>query len=230
MNSPMACASGRFARSWLLHYCCLFATAAAAAASDDPVGLAVAGLQRRYASVRAVSANFEQTYRAPGVEQTESGILWMQKPGLMRWQYRVPETKLFIADGRETFLYAPEDRQVLVRRFSASDLHSTPLQFLLGQGEISNSYSASWEMEGKRKFEGTLLLRLVPRSPEPEYAYVILECDAKTFDLRRLVVRERGGNTSEFVLSNMVANPKVDKKQFQFRIPRGVEVVRLDER
>jgi outer membrane lipoprotein carrier protein len=205
-----------------------FATSRGYAVED--LASAIAGLQRRYAAVNTMRADFLQTYRAPGVDQTESGTMTMKKPGLMRWEYREPEIKLFVADGRDTYLYTPEDRQVLVQRFTAADLRSTPLRFLLGQGDIEGSFFVSWEPDLKPMAAGTLLLRLTPRSTETGYAHVTIECDGSSFDMRRMVIHERTGNTSEFVFRNLQTNVKIDNKQFQFKIPKGVEVVRLDEK
>jgi outer membrane lipoprotein carrier protein len=196
----------------------------------EDLASAIAGLQRRYAGVNTMRADFRQTYRAPGVEQTESGTMTMKKPGLMRWEYREPEMKLFVADGRDTYLYTPEDRQVLVQRFTAADLRGTPLRFLLGQGDIEGSFFVSWEPDLKPMASGTLLLRLTPRSAETGYAHVTIECDGNSFDVRRMVIHERAGNTSEFLFRNLQTNVKIDNKQFQFKIPKGVEVVRLDEK
>jgi outer membrane lipoprotein carrier protein len=197
---------------------------------QEPVLSLVAKVQQRYAAVTSVSADFRQTYRAPGVDMNESGTFWMKKPGLMRWEYREPETKLFVADGRDTYLYNPQDRQVMVRRFNASELHSTPLQFLLGRGDILKSFYVSRETESAARIQGTVLLRLVPREPDPNYAYFDLECDQNTFDLRRILVRERTGNTSEFLLTNLVTNPKIEDKKFEFKTPKGAEVIRLDDK
>jgi len=187
-------------------------------------------LQQRYASVTSVAGDFQQNYHAPGVDITESGAFWMKKPGLMRWEYRDPETKLFVSDGRETYLYRPEDRQVLVSRFSPSELHSTPLEFLLGRGDILKSFKVSDETQIRPRITGDVLLRLAPVEPDPNYSYFVLECDPKSFDLRRIVIRENAGNTSEFILTNLQANVQVDNKRFEFKIPKGVEVIRVDEK
>jgi len=188
----------------------------------------VAGLQARYAGVESVSADFEQTYRGPGVLQREAGVFYMKKPGLMRWEYRSPAVKLFVADGRTSYLYMPEERQVLVSPLTDEELRSTPLQFLLGRGRIMESFAVSWETELEPAAGGTVLLRLVPRSPEPSYAYVVLECDRATYDLRRVVIRESTGHTSEFLLANLRTNVRIDGGKFRFKIPSGVEVVRLE--
>ncbi len=190
----------------------------------------IAGLQKRYAMIQSVGADFRQTYRAAGIDQTESGTLIMKKPGLMRWEYQSPEAKLFVADGKDTYLYTPADRQVLVRRFSAADLHSTPLEFLLGQGDIKQSFAASWEQTDEPDANGVYAVRLTPRSPDAEYAYFVIGFDARSYDIRRISIQERIGNTSEFLFNNLKFNVRVEPKQFSFKIPKGVEVVRLDEK
>jgi outer membrane lipoprotein carrier protein len=216
----------RLKSAWLVLAALLSAIPGWSAQTD--LQAAVAGLQRRYAAVASIRCDFVQTYRAPGVDQTESGVLYMKKPGLMRWEYRSPEVKLFIADGRDTWLYMPEDRQVFVQRFTTEDLRSTPLQFLLGQGDLGRSSDVSWEGSGDS--EGNLFLRLTPRAAEPDYGWLDLACDRATFDLRRIEIHERTGNVSEFVFRNMQVNGKTDGGLFQFKVPKGVEIVRLDNK
>jgi len=153
----------------------------------------------------------------------------MKRPGLMRWEYRQPETKLFVADGREAFLYIPLDRQVTIQPFSASDMRGTPLEFLLGGTDIRKSFVVSWENNFRPTAEPTLLIRLTPRSGQSEYEFLVLDLDPKNYDLRRIAIHEHGGNTSTFRLSNLTANSKIDNKEFQFKPPKGTEVMRLEE-
>jgi outer membrane lipoprotein carrier protein len=190
---------------------------------------AISGLQRRYASAETVSGNFQQTYRAPGIDQAQSGVFWLKKPGLMRWEYRSPEEQLFVADGRESFLYVPRDRQVTVQPLTASDLRRTPLEFLMGAGDIPKSFVSSWDTEFAPKADRTVLIRLTPRAKDPAYLFLVLELDQTTFDLRRIVVREPTGNTMEFLLSGVAINRKLEPKLFQFKPPKGTEIMRLDE-
>jgi outer membrane lipoprotein carrier protein len=226
MKSAMMRLSTRILRPCLIWIACL-AQADALSAQTDLAG-AISALQRRYSAVETMRAEFQQIYRAPGVVQTESGVMYMKKPGLMRWEYQVPEVKLFVADGRYTYLYTPADRQVMIQRFTVEDLRSTPVQLLLGQGDIRRDYDVS--RETRDKGSGGIVLRLTPRAGSREYDFIILECDPATYDLRRIMIRERTGNTSEFTFRDLQTNVKVDAGKFQFKIPKGVEVVRLDEK
>ncbi len=198
-------------------------------AQAEDVETVVAGLQRRYASVGTITGNFQQTYRAPGMDQVESGVFWLKRPGYMRWEYRRPEEKLFVADGHESFLYVPQDRQVTVQPLTAADLHNTPLRFLLGDADIDKSFTVSWEMDLRPQMGNTNMIRLTPRKRESEYAFLALELDQTKSDIRRIIIRELSGNTSEFLLTNVSANVKIENKEFQFKIPKGVEIIRLND-
>jgi outer membrane lipoprotein carrier protein len=189
----------------------------------------VEGMQRRYASVSTIKANFQQTYRAPGMEHIESGVFWLKKPGLMRWEYQKPEVKLFIADGKETFLYIPQDKQVTVQPFSVSDMHSTPLKFLLGAGDILKSFAVAWESEFNPKFEKTVMIRLTPRKTESDYSFLALELNKDSYEIQSLAVREHSGDTSRFTFTNIATNVKVNNNSFRFKTPKGVEEVRFSE-
>jgi chaperone LolA len=215
----------RLVAGWILAILLCLPGIAGAYAQD--VSAVVARLEQRYASVKTVTGSFQQTYRAPGINQSESGIFWLKKPGLMRWEYRQPEEKLFIANGKESYLYVPFDRQVTVQDFNPSDLHGTPLELLLGAGGIHKSFTASWEADIRPKTEKPFLIRLEPRSIESTYSYLVLELDRETSDIRRIVIREKTGNTSEFLLTDMTTNVKIEDGKFQFKIPKGIEIVRL---
>ena len=54
----------------------------------------------------------------------------------MRWEYRSPEEKLFLADGKTTWLYIPAEKQA--RKSALKNLEDvrSPLAFLLGKTKL----------------------------------------------------------------------------------------------
>ena len=204
----------------------LVLTASFLAAQD--ASQTVSEVQRRYASVRLLPGPSSRHTVLPDTTG-RSGVFYLQKPGLMRWEYSVPEEKLFVADGRESFLYVPEDRQVTVRALTESDLRNTPFEFLTGSGDITGSFFVEQERELRPALQGTVMIRLTPKTSRADYAFIALEVDRETHEIRRISIREQTGNTSEFIFTNVSYNRKLDRKLFQFRIPQGVEVVRLEE-
>src|SRR5438552_3756907 len=85
-----------------------------------------------YNHLHSLEAEFTELYRGSGMERTETGTLWLKKPGKMRWDYRSPRAKLFVSNGKDVWFYVPDDQQA--RKTAAKKLEDirSPLAFLLG--------------------------------------------------------------------------------------------------
>src|SRR5260221_12834235 len=105
---------------------------ASRAGAEDVLTVAAA-VDAHYNHMRTLQTEFTEVYRGSGIERTESGTLWLKKPGKMRWEYRSPREKLFVSDGKNAWFYVPGDRQA--RRTDARKLDDirSPLAFLLGK-------------------------------------------------------------------------------------------------
>jgi outer membrane lipoprotein-sorting protein len=101
------------------------------------------------------------------------------------------------------------------------------LELLMGAGNIRKIYDVSSEAEFTPMTARGILMRLTPRSGEAQYSFLVLELDEATYDVRRIVIRERTGNTSEFLLTDVKTNAKIEDKKFQFIISKGAEIIRL---
>src|SRR5881409_264404 len=69
-------------------------------------------VDEHYNRLRTLQADFTEIYQGSGIQRTESGTLWLKKPGKMRWEYRSPQEKLFVGDGKDAWLYLPAEKQV----------------------------------------------------------------------------------------------------------------------
>ena len=104
------------------------------------------GIQKYYDSTRDFQAAFQQEYasQALGRKRSSSGFVYIKKPGMMRWDYRSPRAKHFVADGQALYIYDPDLEQVMVdRSFSGSDL-STAVTFLWGRGSLVDEFKVAF--------------------------------------------------------------------------------------
>ena len=190
-------------------------------ARQSPEALAKA-LQQRYQGIKDFTADFSQSYRG-GVLRTrtvEQGTVSVKKPGLMRWEYLKPEKKEFVSDGRKTYLYIPQDKQVIVG--DADTGGSTSSLFLAGKGDISRDFVAAY---APAPVAGTVALKLTPQRRQPDYEYLIVTVDPATLQIRGLITHDSQGGDSTLTFTNLKENQGISDKVFAFRIPRGVDVV-----
>ncbi len=155
----------------------------------------------------------------------EKGHVAIRKPGRMRWTYTAPEEKLFVSDGTKLYSYVPVDKQVYVATLpQGDDAASTPALFLAGRGDLARDFTASMASIAEAP-EGSVALELTPIQPEKEYESLVLVVDRDTLQWRMLVTTDRQGGRSTFAFSNMRENTGVPDREFQFSIPRGVDVI-----
>jgi outer membrane lipoprotein carrier protein len=192
----------------------------------DPEALARA-LQNKYDTVRDFSADFVHTYEGGVLRKTirESGKLVVRKPGQMRWTYTKPEEKTFVSDGRKLYSYIPADRQVYVTSVPPEDQASTPALFLAGKGNLLRDFTVGAATPRGHAGSDTVALKLVPRTKERDYDSLVLVADRKTLQLRALIAEDRQGGRSAFTFSNLRENIGVSDREFEFKIPRGADVI-----
>src|SRR5436305_9036955 len=120
-------------------------------------------VDEHYNQLRSLKAGFTEIYSGTGAERTESGTLWLKKPGKMRWEYRSPKEKLFLSDGKDAWFYVPGDRQA--RKESAKKLEDirSPLAFLLGKTKLAKELRGlSWAPDITPLSPDNVVLRGIP--------------------------------------------------------------------
>jgi outer membrane lipoprotein-sorting protein len=66
---------------------------------------------------------------------------------------------------------------------------------------------------------------LVPKTPQPDYDWLILAVDPSTLALKGLVTVDAQGGISSFSFVNLKENVGLADKEFDFKVPRGVDLV-----
>lgn len=195
------------------------------AADQSPAQLAQE-IQRKYDGIRDFSADFVHTYRGGVLNKqlSERGRLFIKKPGKMRWEYTSPEKKLFVSDGVKIYSYIPADKQVIVSAAPAEDRATTPALFLTGKGNLTRDFVPSFtDMPGLP--QGSRGLKLVPKTGQPDYDWLVLALDPATLELKGLVTVDSQGGTSSFAFANLKENVRLADKEFEFKVPRGVDLL-----
>ncbi|MGE5125396.1 MAG: LolA family protein [Betaproteobacteria bacterium] len=200
-------------------------TAAPPPAAAGDAALAQSLLKRieeHHARTTDLVARFSQSYRSGmlGREITEHGVVSIKKPGRMRWEYKDPEPKLFISDGKTFQFYVPADRQVIVSE--QDEQRSLAARLLSGKGGLAEEFSASLESPQE---EGVMRLLLVPRREQAdvERAFVDVEPSGR---IRAILLDDVQGNRTRFRFSAVRENTGLKDELFRFRVPKGVEVIR----
>jgi outer membrane lipoprotein carrier protein len=184
-----------------------------------------AAVDSHYNHLRSLQTGFTEIYRGSGMDRTESGTLWLKKPGKMRWEYRSPRDKLFVSDGRDAWFYVPDNRQA--RKTTAKKLEDvrSPLAFLLGKTRLEKELQGlSLAPDVEPLQPGNVVLRGVPQALADRVSEILLEI-TPDHQIVRIVIQEVDGPITEYRFADMREDVKIGDGRFQFKPPPGTETV-----
>ena len=187
-------------------------------------------IQQKYDRVADFIADFTHTYEGGVLKKksVEHGTVQIKKPGRMRWDYTSPEKKLFVADGRKVYSYIPADKQVVVSNLPQTDNATAAVLFLAGKGNLTRDFVVTYDTQAETP--DTWALRLDPRQKQGDYDWLVLVVDRRTLQIRALTAADKDGGRSTFAFTNYRENAAVPDKAFEFKIPRGVDVITAGDR
>jgi outer membrane lipoprotein carrier protein len=194
--------------------------------AQDELNLLIDGLQKKYAKMAGLAADFVQIYQSPdGRNIRESGHVILKRPGKARWEYTTPERKLFLSDGKNIYFHVYGERQATRSSIKESADPQIPFLFLLGRGNLRRDFSRIEMLNDERAVEsGNKMLRLVPNRAPEEFKRLLVEVNPVTFQVRRLVIFERSGARMDFLLNNTQENFIASENEFRFTPQAGVTI------
>src|SRR5215472_32823 len=195
------------------------------AAPTPDVKSVAAAVDAHYNHLHSLEAEFIEVYRGSGMDRTESGTLWLKKPGKMRWEYRSPKEKLFVSNGKDAWFYVPDDRQA--RKESAKKLEDvrSPLAFLLGKTKLEKELRGlSLAPDIEPLTGGNVVLRGVPTALADQINEIALEVTPESH-IARLIIQGVDGATTEYRFANQKEDVTIADGRFDFKAPAGTEVV-----
>jgi len=181
--------------------------------------------EKTLAGLESFQSDFEQTYHSATVSTPlrEKGRLYYQKPDQMRWEYRGGEGQIVVLKDGIMETYDPSENQLLRQRLPESEAKNAIFGLMTGQGRLAETYRV--EKSAFPGAEGPVhQLKLTPIE-ESETNYILVEIDARTSLLRRVVIFDWADNKNEFSFSRPKTNPRMAPGLFTIKVPAGCEII-----
>jgi outer membrane lipoprotein carrier protein len=185
----------------------------------------VDAIQKQYDATHTFQAHFiQKSYlKILGQSQRAEGSVLIKKPGKMKWDYNAPDRQILVSNDEGLWLYLPDEKQVTKMKVQSIYSSNTPALFLAGQGKLTESFTIGKVTEER----GLYTAVLIPRDKMQNLSKMVLLADKKNFQIVGSRVYDNLGNKTEMLFSDIRINPKLDKKLFQFKVPKGVELIDL---
>lgn len=182
-------------------------TVAFADATDD--------LQAKLQALKSMSAHFSQTVTSGHRRlSTSNGTMALMRPGRFRWQTNSPMQQLVVANGAKIWVYDPELEQVSVKR-QAQEVGGTAGVFLSGEHHLRRDFEVNEVARG--------VYDLKANSSKESIQHLKLSFVNNT--LTAIELFDQLGQRTNIRLSKIKTNITLPGSLFQFKVPKGVDVV-----
>ncbi len=184
-------------------------------------------VEKKYA-VAGFSACFVQksTLKAMDITDSASGKITVKRPGKMRWEYEEPDIQIIVTDGKNLWVYRPDDNQVMIGEFPSFFGDGKGASFLSDIRLIRQKFNITIENTDSNDY---YILKLLPLKKTNDLSYINLSISKKTFYLEEIVTYNSYGDETRIKLINIKLLENPDDSIFIFNIPYGTEVLKLDE-
>ncbi len=178
-------------------------------------------VDRHYNQLHSLKSGFSESYEGMGMSRTESGTLFLLKPGRMKWESSVPAGKLFLLDGKFAWFYSRGDPQV--QRIPAKQLDDlrSPLRFLLGHTELEKELE---NLHMTAAPNGQFTLTGQPKGQEKRVRRLTLTVSPDGA-IKAIEIEEADGALTRFTFSSEQPNTPIPPDAFHFTPPLGIPVV-----
>ena len=167
----------------------------------------LASVQSFYAGISHVNAKFRQEVKNAtfGRSDVSDGMLWIAKPGKMRWDYRTKKTKKtkstvaksFISNGSYLYVVDNETKQV-IKKDLQKNLLPTAITFLYGKGNLAADFTPVLDTTGAYGGKTDQVLKLTPKASSAQYKLLYLVVDPGTGRVKESIIIDGAGNTNHF--------------------------------
>lgn len=184
-------------------------------------------VEKIYTAAR-FSASFIQasTIKAMEITDSASGKLYVQYPGKMRWEYLKPESQIVVTDGAQLWRYIPEDNQVQLGQASTYFSEGKGAGFLSDIRLLRKDFDITLE---DIRFGDYYNLKLVPLETNWDLAFVHLLVSRTTFHIAQVFIYNAYDDVTRIEIVDPQFNESFDDAFFTFKIPQGVDILRLDD-
>ncbi|MDL2226331.1 outer-membrane lipoprotein carrier protein LolA [Deltaproteobacteria bacterium OttesenSCG-928-M10] len=193
----------------------------------------LAGLSSRYRTLETLQANYRRVASTPstdqlfksGSSQVATGVLCWSRPDKLLLNQGSPSREIMVTDGSTVWWYLAEEK--LAYRYQDIDVANQlrPLMSFLGGLDSLNAEFNVAPAPAEPERPGQFGLTLTPKQGlEGGVDLITIWCD-RAYALTGFRLHSVTGETTDFHLSAFTENPKLDKKIFSFKPPRGTEII-----
>jgi len=183
-------------------------------------------MDKRQRGMKDLKTSFTQEKILELLEEKliSQGKMKYRKPDRMSWKYFEPDPLLMVIKGKRMWLYYPDMK--VAEKYDLERAGET-LGLFVGFGKSVEYLKKNYQIKLLKEKRDFYCLELIPKREE-ELRYlskIILWVNTKEYWPVKTKIYEPNGDSTLIEFRNIEINTKIPDSDFEFKVPKGVEVV-----
>lgn len=173
-------------------------------------------LKKQLNELSTMRANFTQKTLTDNSDyfDSASGSMALSKPGKFRWETKKPNEQLILADGKWIWIY-DKDLEQATKQLQETTNSNNPALFLSGDvSDLGTRFKVTHEKD-----------HFVLTASSEEDMFQSMELYFENDAIKKMIVKTRLGQTSEFIFSHIEKNTMLSTDLFKFVPPKGTDII-----
>ncbi|MGQ9663740.1 MAG: LolA family protein [bacterium] len=151
-----------------------------------------------------------------GTCQNFEGCIYFLKPNYFRMELKNPH-QIYVGDSVSLWLYLPDKKRAIRQHFGPQiPFAVNPDIFLKNYQERFNA-----ELKTNKNYE----VMLTPKEDTEIYQKIIVTIDPQKYEIVGVNIIDEAETENKFIFKNIQLNKKLSKKFFEFKPPKGAEII-----
>ncbi len=171
-----------------------------------------------YQNLKSFYIEFTQQFceKTSGICQEFDGCVYFLSPNYFRMEINTPK-QIYVGDSVSLWIYLPDKKRAIRQHLG------TQIPFAVNPDIFLKDYKGRFNAELKIAEDYEIIL--TPREETEIYKKIIVSVDSKKYQINGISIIDETDSENKFTFKNIQLNKKVSKKLFEFKPPKGTEII-----
>ncbi len=171
-----------------------------------------------YQNLNSFYIEFSQNFceKNSGICQNFDGTVYFLRPNYFRMEIKAPK-QIYVGDSISLWIYLPDKKRAIRQHFGAQ------IPFAVNPDIFLKDYNQRFNAE--LKINKNYEIIMTPKEDTEIYKKIIVTIDSQKYEIIGITILDETDAENKFIFKNIQLNKKISKTLFEFKPPKGTEVI-----
>ncbi|MEO0160953.1 MAG: outer membrane lipoprotein chaperone LolA [candidate division WOR-3 bacterium] len=171
-----------------------------------------------YQNLKSFYIEFHQQFcdKESGSCESFEGLIYFLKPNFFRMEIKNPR-QIYVGDSISLWIYFPERKKAIRQHLGAN------IPFAVNPDILLKDYQEKFNAQLNKNSDYEIIL--TPKQATEIYKKIVVSIDRQRYEIKGVSIVDETDSENKFTFRNIQLNKKISRKLFEFKPPKGTEII-----